>query len=165
MSVKASVMTTLLGSMTKKRRRRIHHSKNCEIAASPATATVLHAFITARLDYCSTLYAGLPAVRLGCLERGFRTAVRLIGGIPRTELVCDYMLDVLHWLPFQQGIIFRIATLVWRCLLGLAPTYLQDLCCPILGTRGSCSLRSMERWSSLSLLHVLPQGRPVHSRW
>src|SRR6218665_2908196 len=25
--------------------------------------------VTTRLDYCSTLYIGLPAVRLGCLER------------------------------------------------------------------------------------------------
>src|SRR6218665_2931582 len=35
---------------------------------STATATLVHAFVTSRLDYCSTLYVGLPAVRLGCLE-------------------------------------------------------------------------------------------------
>jgi len=35
--------------------------------------------------------------------------------------VSGYMLDVLHWLPFQQRITFRIAAQVWRCLLGLAP--------------------------------------------
>jgi len=91
------------------------------------------------------------------------------GGIPRTGHVSGYMLDVLRWLPFQQQIIFRLATLVWRCLLGLAPTYLQDLCCPTLSTRGRSSLRSMEWGSSLSLflhnLPVLPQGRPVHSWW
>src|SRR6218665_1522339 len=67
----------------------------------------------------------------------------------------------------QQRIILRIATLVWRCLLDLAPTYLQDLCYPTLGTRGRSSLCSMERegTSSLSLFPVLPQGRLVHSRW
>src|SRR6218665_489288 len=42
---------------------------------STATATLVHAFVTSRLDYCSTLYIGLPAVRLGCLERVVRTAV------------------------------------------------------------------------------------------
>src|SRR6218665_1969868 len=46
---------------------------------------------------------------------------------------------------FKHRIIFRIAALVWRCLLGLAPAYLQDLCYPTLGTIGYSSLRSMER--------------------
>src|SRR6218665_1877368 len=112
---------------------------------STATATLVHAFVTSRLDYCSTLYVGLPAVRLGCLERLIRTAARLIGGIPRTGHVSAYMLDVLHWLPFQQRIIFCIGALVWRCILGLAPVYLRDLCCPTPGTRCRSSLRSLEQ--------------------
>src|SRR6218665_131933 len=77
----------------------------------------VHAFVTSRLDYCSTLYIGLPAVRLGCIERVIRTAARLIGGIPRTGHVSAYMLDVLHWLPLQQRIMFRIGAMVWRCIL------------------------------------------------
>jgi len=112
---------------------------------STATATLVHVFVAARLYPCSTLYAGLPAVSLECLERVLRTTARLIGGIPRTGHVSDYMLEVLHWLPFQQRIIFHIATLIWRCMLVLASTNLQDLCCPTLGTRGRSSLRSMER--------------------
>src|SRR6218665_18685 len=92
---------------------------------STATATLVHAFVTYRLDYCSTLYVGLPAVRLGCLERVIRTAARLIGGIHRTGHVSAYMLDVLHWLPLQQRIIFRNGAMVWRCILGLAPAYLR----------------------------------------
>src|SRR6218665_1246887 len=85
-----------------------------------ATATLVHAFVTSRFDYCSTLYVGLPAVRLSCLERVIGTAARLIGGIPRTGHVSAYMLDVLHWLPLQQRIMFRIGAMVGRCILGLA---------------------------------------------
>src|SRR6218665_3379509 len=55
------------------------------------------------------------------------------------------MLDVLHWLPLQQRIIFRIGAMVWRCILGLAPAYLRDLCCPTPGTRCRSSLRSSEQ--------------------
>src|SRR6218665_54639 len=62
-----------------------------------------------------------------------------------TGHVSGYMLDMLRWLHLQQQILFHIATLVWRCLLGLAPAYLRDLCCPTPGTRGRCSLRSVER--------------------
>ena len=75
------------------------------------------------------------------------------------------MLDVLHWLPFQHRILFRISALVSRCLLGLAPAYLRDLCYVTLDTRGCNSLRSMERGYSLSLLPVLQLARLVHSRW
>src|SRR6218665_2146929 len=86
---------------------------------STATATLVHAFVTSRIDYCSTLYVGLPAVCLGCLERFTRTAVCLISCIPRTGHVSAYMLDVLHWLPLQQEIMFHIGAMVWRCFLGL----------------------------------------------
>src|SRR6218665_1460708 len=50
------------------------------------TVTLVQAFIPAGLDYCSTLYAGRPARRLGCLERFIRTVARLIGGIHRAGL-------------------------------------------------------------------------------
>src|SRR6218665_4009901 len=41
------------------------------------------AFVANRLDYCCSLYAGLPACRLGSLDRVLRSAARLIGGIPK----------------------------------------------------------------------------------
>src|SRR6218665_875560 len=45
----------------------------------------------------------------------------------------------------RQRSIFRIGVLVWRCLLGLASAYPQDLCCSTPGTRGRSSLGSMEQ--------------------
>lgn len=88
---------------------------------STSTATVVHAYITDRLDYHSALYAGSNTRRLGCLQLVISTAARLIRGCHRAGRVSDYMLNVLHWLPFQQRIIFPIAALAWRCLLALAP--------------------------------------------
>src|SRR6218665_1551496 len=35
---------------------------------STAIATLVHSFVTAKLDYCSSLYIGLPATRLNCLD-------------------------------------------------------------------------------------------------
>src|SRR6218665_2499728 len=40
---------------------------------------------------------------------------------------------------------FHIGAMVWRCILGLAPDYLRDLCCSIPGTRGRSSLCSSEQ--------------------
>ena len=107
--------------------------------SSNAAAILVHAFISSRLDYCSTLYAGISKGRIGQLERVHRAAARLIGGIPKTGHVSAYMRDVLHWLPIPQRITFRISSLVWRCLSGAAPLYLQELCSPVV-YRSTCRM-------------------------
>src|SRR6218665_882344 len=38
-----------------------------------------------------------------------------------------------------------IASLVWRCLVGLAPVYLRELCCRPLNAMSSRSLRSSQQ--------------------
>src|SRR6218665_59540 len=40
---------------------------------STAAATLVHSFVPSRLDYCSSLYIGLPATRLNCLNRVLRS--------------------------------------------------------------------------------------------
>ena len=91
---------------------------------------------------------------MNCLDRVLRSAARLIGHIPKFDHVSSYMRDVLHWLPIRQRIEYRTAAVVWRCLLGLAPAYLIELCCPTLSARGTRSLRSAEQ----DLLYV-PHAR------
>src|SRR6218665_2189312 len=91
------------------------------------------------------LYTGLPATRLSCLDRVLRSAARLIGRIPKYDHISIYMRDILHWLPARQRIEYRMAALVWRCLLGLAPAYLVGFCGPIQSARSSRSLRSADQ--------------------
>src|SRR6218665_3593211 len=80
---------------------------------STTAATLVHSFVTSRLDCCSSLYIGLPATRLNCLDRVLRSAARLIGRVSKFDHISAYMLDVIHWLPFRQRIEFRVAVLVW----------------------------------------------------
>src|SRR6218665_348492 len=51
--------------------------------SSSSTATLVHAFILYRLDYCSSLCLGLPYVCLRPLDGVLRAAARLIGGVPK----------------------------------------------------------------------------------
>ena len=51
----------------------------------------------------------------------------MIGGVPKFGHISDYMRDVLHWLPVQQRIHYRISSIVWHCVLGNAPSYLLEL--------------------------------------
>src|SRR6218665_1898643 len=60
--------------------------------------------------------------------RGTIRRPTFIGGIPRTGHVSGHMLDVLHWLPFQDQVVFRISALAWRYLLGLVRAHQRDLC-------------------------------------
>src|SRR6218665_1799791 len=61
------------------------------------------------------------------------------------------MRDTLHWLPIAQRICYRIAVLVWRCLLGSAPGYLCELCRPVSGLPERRALRSSASYWCLVL--------------
>lgn len=74
--------------------------------------------------------------------------------------VSGNMLDLLHWLPFRQRIIFRIASLVRQCCLSLAPASLRELCCLTPGYYMPQHPRSEE---PLSPSPVRPQGKTVPS--
>src|SRR6218665_1088029 len=55
--------------------------------------------------------------------------------------VSGYILDVLHWLPYPQHIVYPISALVRRCIKGLAPSYLRELCCSTVTIQRRISLR------------------------
>ena len=110
--------------------------------------TLVHAFVTSRLDQCSSVLVGLPLGLIGRLDRVLRSAARLIGHLPKYAPVSAYMRDVLHWLPVSQRISYRVAALVRRCLLGCAPSYLSDLSRPVSDLAARRSLRSSERGGS-----------------
>src|SRR6218665_117456 len=128
-----------------------------------STTTLVHSFVASRLDYCSCLYTGLPATRLSCLDRVLRSAARLIGRIPKYDHISTYMLDILHWLPARQRIEYRMAALVWRCLLGLAPAYLVEFWLKVHGALAP-SVQPIKVFSVYHL-HAPPPGRNVPLQW
>src|ERR1700733_5175586 len=126
-----------------------------------SASTLVHAFVTSRLDYCSLLYAGLPRIRLGCLDRVMRSAAGLIGHISKYEPVSDYMHTVLHWLPSEQRITYRLAALIWRCLLGLAPSIYKNFAALSSALEAPDHSAHLSRVSSGFRLPVPPSDRTV----
>ena len=62
-----------------------------------------------------------------CLQSVQNAAARLVTGTRR----CDHISPVLrqlHWLPVQQRVMFKIATVVHRSLSSNVPGYLADDC-------------------------------------
>src|SRR6218665_2882873 len=114
------------------------------LSTSP-TATLVHAFIFNHLDHCSSLYCDLPQVRLQPLDGVLSAAARMIGGVPRFGHISEFMRDTLRWLPVRQRIHYRLSTIVWHCVLGIAPTYLLGLFTLTSSCTGRQSLRSASR--------------------
>src|SRR6218665_3109909 len=116
-----TVARVTFGTRIRSRRRptrRLTHALLCD-----AAATLVHAFVTSRLDHCCSVLVGLPLTLTAYLDKVLHSAVRLIGGsVPKYAFISRYMCDTLHWLPIQQRIFYRVAVLLWHCLLGIAGT-------------------------------------------
>ena len=62
--------------------------------------------------------------------RTVRMQERAITGTRKFDHITPALRD-LHWLPVRQHISFKLAMIVYKCLHGLAPSYLTDVCTPV----------------------------------
>ena len=91
--------------------------------------TLIHAFVTARINYCNSLLYGQPKCILKRLQSVLNRAARLIHLTSRYEHVTPLLIQ-LHWLPIEQRITFKIAVITFKALHGAAPSYITDLIKP-----------------------------------
>ncbi|PIK44444.1 hypothetical protein BSL78_18721 [Apostichopus japonicus] len=93
------------------------------------TERLVHAFITSRLDYCNALLNGLSKTALHPLQTIQNAAARMITRSRRHEHITPILYD-LHWLPIHQRITFKILITAFKCIHGMAPSYLSELITP-----------------------------------
>lgn len=117
--------------------RNIARVRKC--LTSNACITVVHAFISSRLDYCNTLLVGVPQCHLNKLQRLQNSAARLITFTRKYEHITPVLYD-LHWLPVRERIQFKILLLTYKALHGKAPAYIAEM----LSYRDSRSSRYMD---------------------
>ena len=82
---------------------------------SESTKTLVHAYITCRLDNCNSLLLGSPKYMIQKLQRVQNCAARLVAGQPRAAHICP-VLKELHWLPVEQRITFKVLLLTFKAL-------------------------------------------------
>jgi len=68
-------------------------------------------------------------------------AACMVSGVRRSEYITPVLQD-LHWLPVSQRVVFKTALMVWKCIRGVAPACISDLCVPATANSGRQRLRS-----------------------
>ena len=75
-----------------------------------STKSLVHAFVTCRLDNCNSLLIGLPSFLIQKLQCIQNCAARLVTGQPKFAHVTP-ILKELHWLPIEQRVAFKVLLL------------------------------------------------------
>ena len=107
-----------------------------------STETLIHAFVSSRLDYCNSLLYGLPQAQIDKIQRAQNAAARLIFKQPKFSHITPVLFQ-LHWLPIKYRIEFKILLFTFKAIHGMAPDYI----CKLISRKSSTryALRSSQR--------------------
>jgi len=112
-----------------------------------------------------TRITSAPRTTTDKLQRVLNAAARVITGTRKFDRGLTQILhNDLHWLDVPQRVTFKLCTTAYKCLHGLAPKYLADLCVPVAEVVGRRQLRSASRglWD-LPRFNISNYGRRAFS--
>ena len=73
---------------------------------NPSLQLLVSSLVLSRIDYCNSLYYGLPDTFLNPLYKVFNSAARLVSRTPRFSPTSPSLV-LLHWLPLKYRMIFK----------------------------------------------------------
>lgn len=89
----------------------------------PVFVSLVVSLVLSRLDYGNAVLAGISDQLMARMQSVLNAAARLINAARRSDHITPLLRD-LHWLRFPERINYKLAVLAFRCLHGLAPSYL-----------------------------------------
>ena len=87
---------------------------------------LIHNHVISRIDYCNSLYYGLPDYLLRKLQLLMNRAARLIEDVPFRDRITPILIR-LHWLPVKARIVYKICVLVFQAITTGKPVYIRTL--------------------------------------
>jgi len=137
--------------------RRIRRSLDADSAA-----TLVHAFVTSRVDYCNAILAAAPKTITDRLQRVLNAAARVVSDTKKFDQgLSRLMHQELHWLDIPERVNYKLGVLTHRCLLGKALVYLSNCCIPVSQVTSQRHLRSAARHQLTVPRHSLS----TYGRW
>ena len=112
-------------------------------AGQEVTTQLVLALVMSRLDYCNSLYAGLPQSTIEPLQHVQNAAARLIFDLRPRDHITSCLLQ-LHWLPIKFRIIYKLCILMYSVRVGNCPQYLTDMVQPLSSQPRRSGLRSSD---------------------
>ena len=92
----------------------------------PSFESIIHAFITSKIDYCNSLFTNLPIASIKVLQSIQNYAARLI--LHRDlRSHTTLLLFELHWLPVEDRINFKVLLTIHKVIHHSFPQYLISL--------------------------------------
>ena len=107
LTMEAHVSNTVRGCMYQLRQLR-SVKRSLALDSRRALAT---AFVASRIDYCNGVLYGVAKGEVQQLQMVLNAAARLVVGTGKFSHVTPILRDVLHWLPVQHRISYKIAIL------------------------------------------------------
>ena len=77
--------------------------------------TLVHSLIISKVDYCNSLFTGLPNVILKKVQSVLNRAASLIFNLPPRVPTTSSLIE-LHWLPLKARIEFKICLITFKAL-------------------------------------------------
>ena len=87
--------------------------------------TLINNHVITRLDYCNSIYYGLPNYLLKKLQNVQNRAARLMKGVRIRDGKTPGLIE-LHWLQIKAKIEYKICLLVFKAQLSHQPAYIKE---------------------------------------
>ena len=89
-------------------------------------ATIGTALVQSKLDYCNSLFLNLPACEIDRLQLLQNSLARAVYRCSKYSHVTP-LLKSLHWLKIRERIIYKAASLTYKCITTSKLDYLTEL--------------------------------------